>query len=621
MSAELLNENTNPNFPLTKKDKPTVKQHPSIDTLPLDEQRILYRREQIIKALIEMRRKYGRIPRGECHAAAVELKVSLRMVHEYMKNYIAYAEVYPDEPTVNVLIPLPSGRPEGSGGILTDDHKAVIKYAILKRSRITIYSTGRVDEAPDYDFEVLDVYRFVKAICEDIGSYDTLRRYINRWRHEKAALCKIFIEGRDAFERDSTLKRRNDVTRPNQRWQCDVRYLPFYIVHEGQICPVALIIIYDDFSRYIVAWKLIPMVKQEKNGHLRRVHVTARNIGELMAFAMLSTGVRPEEFYTDNGPEFVGLEPFLPHIADDPPIRFVHSRPRKPWGRGKIENGLGQVTKLLRRIAAGYRPKKDRPSIDLARKTARLSLAELETEFEEHYKALLIYKPKTRPSRMALWTGAESHPVPSIRKLALLNIPSKRDSVVVNKSSINTLSDEWEPKFTSIKHIDVDIHKRWADAVERAEENVLWGIQLYGQWYAEVCLQGLWVILIPKRLSNENSIKVQQSAIADLTKEGRLYVEEGEKVINRLVGGLPGRKTSTGEYLSVEETEQAKLKHIEAEASKKKQKKAEMQPEQPLANSMKGEEEGWPVISGLEEAMQQLEERLRQQESALCRNS
>src|SRR5690349_16258564 len=78
--------------------KPTIRQHPSIDTLSLEQQQELYHREEIIKALLAMRRKYGTIPRGERRAAATELKKGWRMIHEYMKYYVEYAEAYPDEP-------------------------------------------------------------------------------------------------------------------------------------------------------------------------------------------------------------------------------------------------------------------------------------------------------------------------------------------------------------------------------------------------------------------------------------------------------------------------------------------------------------------------------------------
>src|SRR5262245_17191138 len=145
MTTELTEPTTgldvSPSVPI----KPAMRRHPSIDTLPLDQQRDLYRREEIIKALLAMRRKYGRIPRGERRTASAELRVGWRMVHEYMDRYVAYQAAYPEEPPANVFVPLPAGRPEGSGGVLTEDHKRVIRYGILERSRTTIYATGRVE--------------------------------------------------------------------------------------------------------------------------------------------------------------------------------------------------------------------------------------------------------------------------------------------------------------------------------------------------------------------------------------------------------------------------------------------------------------------------------------------
>src|SRR5262245_3227917 len=103
MTIEPKDPTTGSDRPPSAPTKPAIRRHPSIDTLLLDQQKDLYRREEIIKALLAMRRKYGRIPRGERHAASTELGVGWRMVHEYMERYVAYQETYPDEPPVNVF--------------------------------------------------------------------------------------------------------------------------------------------------------------------------------------------------------------------------------------------------------------------------------------------------------------------------------------------------------------------------------------------------------------------------------------------------------------------------------------------------------------------------------------
>src|ERR1044072_1772299 len=98
--------------PHAKMDKPALRRHPSIYTLPLDEQNKLFDRERIIKYLLELRQKYGRIPNGESQAAARELDLGWRRVHECMDEYVTYQHTYPDEPPVNVFVSISAGRPE-----------------------------------------------------------------------------------------------------------------------------------------------------------------------------------------------------------------------------------------------------------------------------------------------------------------------------------------------------------------------------------------------------------------------------------------------------------------------------------------------------------------------------
>jgi transposase InsO family protein len=540
--------------PLAKMDKRALRRHPCIDTLPIDEQNKLYEREGIIKYLLELRQKYGRIPNGERLAAAKELQLGWRRVHECMDEYVAYQQTYPDELPVNVFVPIPAGRPEGTGS-LTDVHKRVIHYALLQRARLTRYANGKLRTVRDYEFEVRDVYRFVLAICPNVGSYDKVRRYINRFRKEHPALFDYFTQGRDAVERDSILKRKNDVTRPNQRWQSDVRYLPFYVLENGEPCPVSLIIIYDDYSRYIIAWKLIVSTKRDKDGRMVRNHATARDVCELLARAMHIWGIRPEEFYTDNGSEFIPLEDMLPKLADDPPIRFVRSRPRRPWGRGKVENGLGQVTALLRHIARGFRPKKDRPSIDIARKSAELSITELEGEFEKHFNDVNTLTPKKGQSRAALWNGKAAYSAPPIRRLVHLNIEHKRkEDLKVDHWSINWLGEEWEPRQIGVEEHDRNIYKRWADAAASDDEYLGWAIKLDTSWEAEVCLGGLWVDLAIKAplAQDGKHNQAQQAALKDIGTAGRLLIAEGLETIKSLVPNVPARRTTDGEYEFVE---------------------------------------------------------------------
>src|SRR5262245_3674286 len=115
----------------------------------------------------------------------------------------------------------------------------------------------------------------------------------------------------------------NPTTAPNQLWQTDFTYLK--VIGWGWFY---LSTVLDDFSRYILAWKLCTTM-------------TATDASDTLQVALRGSGLnqvkvlhRPR-LLSDNGPSYVSSE--LGKWLEDNGIRHFRGRPYHPMTQGKIE--------------------------------------------------------------------------------------------------------------------------------------------------------------------------------------------------------------------------------------------------------------------------------------------
>jgi transposase InsO family protein len=125
----------------------------------------------------------------------------------------------------------------------------------------------------------------------------------------------IVIKAADKFKEKTTA--------PNQLWQTDFTYLK--ITGWGWYY---LSTILDDFSRYIVAWKLCVTMK-------------ARDVSDTLDLALAKSGLdqikvthRPR-LLSDNGASYISAD--LAEWLEDKKIEHVRSAPYHPQTQGKIE--------------------------------------------------------------------------------------------------------------------------------------------------------------------------------------------------------------------------------------------------------------------------------------------
>ena len=155
----------------------------------------------------------------------------------------------------------------------------------------------RFTDTKDYFVSEASVYRLLKA------------------RDLIASPAFIVIKAADAFK--------DKTTAPNQLWQTDFTYLK--VIGWGWFY---LSTVLDDFSRYIVAWKLCTTMKAED--------VTATLDQALRASGLHETEpVARPRLLSDNGSSYLAGD--LAKWLGDHKIKHIRGAPYHPMTQGKIE--------------------------------------------------------------------------------------------------------------------------------------------------------------------------------------------------------------------------------------------------------------------------------------------
>jgi putative transposase len=116
---------------------------------------------------------------------------------------------------------------------------------------------------------------------------------------------------------------RDKTTRPNEMWQTDFTY--FKIIGWGW---VYLSTVLDDFSRYIIAWKLCTTMRAEDVTDTLELALTASGCDSARV-------LHKPKLLSDNGPSYIAAE--LAEWIDANGMSHVRGAPLHPQTQGKIE--------------------------------------------------------------------------------------------------------------------------------------------------------------------------------------------------------------------------------------------------------------------------------------------
>jgi transposase InsO family protein len=540
-----------------------IKKRPDLYTVHPDVQATANAKRLDILRVVMFKIAWGnrKLPDQILGDVATEFDVSNRQVQRWMNNYIAYRYVYPASPGAEVFLPLRPG-PEQNQHI-TEEQEKVLLGAIADRTRIVRSAIGK-DRVREIPFSILDVYNLARSAFDRAGkpfpAYNTVVKFVRRWQEREPELFAYMAlgqhKGRRHVEEAFLPKRRNDVSGPNKRWQSDVKESQVYVEQQGKRHTFAILIIYDDFSRYIVGWKLF--LKEPKEDGSGTRGVSTRVWTTALATAMYRTNTQPENVYYDNGAYYIAADGSLQGLAadDEPGIQTSKSKAGRPEGRGKVENLFKQFETMLDRMAGRYR---DRTGIIDAKKDGDpYSFGEAEQEFDKKISQWnnTPHRKDGAQTRFEVWNMAMARPAPPIRKLAQLrDIEFVYDTITFKQDynwALQFKGMEWEPRL-----FHADVYTLWARAVEGRATVPLWAVKLDTGWVAEVCLDTsaeVWVEIIQKgsqphdRTAHNEALN---SSLKDLEMRRRTLKEAGDDMLMQLIGGIPVAEVSSGEYIDV----------------------------------------------------------------------
>ncbi len=191
-----------------------------------------------------------------------------------------------------------SPRPDRVWNRIPDDVRERIRMLALDEPALSPRELAvRFTDTESYFVSEASVYRLLKA-------FDLI-----------ASPAYIVVTAADEF--------RDKTTAPNQLWQTDFTYLK--VIGWGWFYLSSVL---DDFSRYIIAWKLCTTMR-------------AQNVTDTLGLALRASGLeqakvahRPR-LLSDNGSSYISGE--LADWLSDQQMEHTRSAPYHPMTQGKIE--------------------------------------------------------------------------------------------------------------------------------------------------------------------------------------------------------------------------------------------------------------------------------------------
>jgi putative transposase len=191
-----------------------------------------------------------------------------------------------------------SPRPDRVWNRIPDDVRARIVTLALDESELSPRELAvRFTDTERYFVSEASVYRLLKAL--DLITSPAF----------------IVMKAADEFK--------DKTTAPNQLWQTDFTYLK--VIGWGWFY---LSTVLDDFSRYMLAWKLCTTMSATAVSDTLQVALQGSGLNQVKVLH------RPR-LLSDNGPSYVSSE--LGKWLEDNGIRHIRGRPYHPMTQGKIE--------------------------------------------------------------------------------------------------------------------------------------------------------------------------------------------------------------------------------------------------------------------------------------------
>ncbi|HEX6291731.1 MAG TPA: hypothetical protein VFZ66_21275 [Herpetosiphonaceae bacterium] len=557
-------------------DEPRLKKsrkRPSFDNPPLEEgeelltkRAELARKWEIVKYALELKARRDRLPRGVGQMIRKELGIGSREgLRKLFDRVTKYHRDHPDDPPENAIVDLKPGRLVQA--VLSTKEEEFFIISCLKTDWPLQIPGGEVKEPAGVIPELKFVYNLLVKEHPHLKDRVTLRQLkgiLDRHKRGKDALSFILSwNGARAVKESLAFKVDNDAEAPDERWISDARYLPIFVRVGKIICTVVLVVIMDDYSRYVLDWFILPRKVEVALNDLRNVDFTNKHLRGRLSYIMDKTKRRARTFYTDNGSQYKALAKYMQFIARDnqSSLHLIRSKPDEPWGRGKVEVLLKLVDKTLKDIGGYIKNSRSLKSRSIRRTEREFRLAwkhahahpeelitieQLRLILEEHFKQWNASPAaKNRPTRQALWEGAVEPsialPPPNDIDLAQFAFAAKTDTASISDTSLRK-DCFWEPA----TH-DPETRQRWMAAVARKERiPICFFSPIRGQRIVIACVDGKnWERVVPKgtnRFSGDGQSGLNEAGIELEDQVLKLRIKRLEDQLIEKYGDLP-RKT------------------------------------------------------------------------------
>jgi hypothetical protein len=438
---------------------------------------------EVMEELIAIKAENGGTLRGTGarKAAAIQLHVTVDTIDNYLERYEA-------DPCVESLADEKRGRTPG--GTFTKRQQEILAYYYKNPEKRVID-----DDQNKSTLKGLEDVAFMQKALQRFSpdpphSDDAVRRFLRLLKFDDALAVTLAHKGETYLRNKILPARRNDPELANDRWQIDGRPLPIYIRHDGLVCTVTLLLIIDDLSQYPLRARLIPRKMRDEKGLPKNCDFTAADVGIVFASAIHYSGVCPGALYNDNGSQLVAMEDFLNDLSEENEavVRMSKSIPRRPRGRGKIENMLKVFDEMLKEQEGNLVGKEGNfEAIREARANPKLLSLEKLQEKCDKFINVLRNRPRRqgeKKTRAELWLDPNGiRKAPPIRRLMTM-VPRKvsRDTAI-DYWHFQFDSQEYEPRLKS----EEDLY-RWMVAAARKEFVPLRAAELDAGWECDICL-------------------------------------------------------------------------------------------------------------------------------------
>lgn len=520
-----------------------------------ERQEELRRKAGVLESLLPRLQRGEHLGRNERDRAIKAMRVdSPQTFYNLAQKCIRQRRLFPQEPLVYALVKL-SGRPRQE--LFTAEQELLIIGAYLFDEWKVLLPNGKVDASADR-VGAEYIRSMLRLAYPDFEvTVRQIQDFLKESEREQHVFFALGREGLRAVLQEYMPKLPNSLAEPHIRWQSDARILPIIVYKQvgNKVIKftVSLVIVIEEYSLRILNWCLVPRktVSEIDPEELKNVDFTNGHVRLMLAGAMLELNIRPHQWYTDQGSQFVAIRDFLAWLTDgydpDHPVIPILGQPAWPWSRGKVEVVQKLIDACLRKLSGFVRNEKDRMEWRRAYRDTDISLEDLESVIRKHVETwnATIVDGKLSRTQLSEQKPELLLPAPPEDRIAHFALAGNWGDVKIEDTGVPLPDQKYFPPMKS----EADFHRFMSKVGKRARYIVI--PRPSGVPIVLASLDGdPWEAVLPAkevRPSSKRRAKNQWRAIEVEQQHLREYMKQFRSLCERLYGGVTMLDTSSEE--------------------------------------------------------------------------